>query len=365
MEFFFNASIQQLNTSLFNTVGQASAARTVRTALAGRNSAASGPERIPNQGRLEAQAREATRVLEGFTKLTIKQKRAVKTLEKTTERLDEMKALLLEARELIVKSQNVDTTDETRRQFAKQFDQLIGKFNLKAKSAGHLGVNLIGSSIRDIFEANDLDVPRKPGSRINVTYSGNFLGADYVVTDSGGNTFLPNIFGSSLVPFPPSDPDDTGILLQDDDTVSFDSDTGAFSFTRNGEVTPTLTGTLERKGVGVLHSYFYGNFLDAGLRDDALADVEAALSEMRFNISVFGSQQTRAEVALKFSQDQIETNKKVAAGLEAEKFAADRRFQLEEQKRQLIFEQALTSSLNYGSLGLAGSLQKALFDFET
>jgi len=53
------------------------------------------------------------------------------------------------------------------------------------------------------------------------------------------------------------------------------------------------------------------------------------------------------------------------SGLEAEKFANERRFELEEQKRQLIFESALTKSLNATSAGVAGLLQSAIFDFET
>ncbi len=364
MGLLFNNSIQELNSSLFSTIGQAASARTVQVALAGRNSGPSGPVESRDQAALEARARESVRVVEGFTKLTIKQKRAVKTLEKTTERLGEMKALLLEARELIIKAQNTETTTETKREFAKKFDQLIGKFNLRAKGAGHLGTNLIGSSIRDIFDANDLEVPNRPKSLATTTYQGNFLGADYVVTDNGGDVFLPNIFGSTLIQFPPPDTNDTGTLLQNSDTVSFDSTTGAVSITREGEGTPILEGTLERKGVGVLHSYFYGSFEDETLRDTALEDVTKALSSLRFNITMFESQQTRAEVALKFSEGQIEENRGVAARIEAEKFANERRFSLEEQKRQVLFEQSLTNSLNYGTQGLAGILQKSLLDFE-
>lgn len=364
MGLLFNNSLSELNASLFSAVSQAAASRTVQVAFAGRNSGASGPEEIRGQAKLEARAREATRVLQGFTKLTVKQKRAVKTLDKANERLVEMKALLLEARELIVKAQNPETTAETRREFANQFDQLIGKYNLRAKGAGHLGTNLIGSNIRDIFDANDLDVPAKPGSFTNVTYTGNFMGSDYVITDGNGDTFMPNIFGSSIVQFPNGDPDDTGVLLQNDDVIAYDDTTGAVSITRNGEGTPVLEGTLERKGVGLLHSYFYGNFQDETLRDTALDDMTKALSSLRFNISMFQSQQKQANVALEFSEGQIEENKKSVASLEGEKFANERRFQLEEQKRQLIFENALTKSLNFGSSGVAGLLQNALFDFE-
>ena len=154
-------------------------------------------------------------------------------------------------------------------------------------------------------------------------------------------------------------------MLKNDDVIAYDDTTGSVSITRSGEGTPVLEGTLERKGVGILHSYFYGNFEDETLRDTALADITDSLSKLRFNISMFESQLKQAEVSLKFSQGQIEENKNAVSGLEAEKFANERRFELEEQKRQLIFESALTKSLNATSAGVAGLLQSAIFDFET
>lgn len=365
MAFIFNLSTFELNQSLFRALGGAAAARTVGIAAAARNS---GPRKVKersNLARLEAQAREAQRTLEGYSKLKVKQKRAVSTLEKANERLELMKSIMLEARELIVLAQSPDATPEGQRDLANLFDQLIGKYNLRAKGAGFAGTNLIGASIRDIFDANDLEVQSKPGSLVNTVYNGTFLGSDYVITDGSGNTFLPNIFSSSLVQFPNSDPNDTGVLLKNDDIIVFDSATGAISITRNGDATPILEGTLERKGVGVLGSYFYGNFQDSAKLDEALDDITSALSSLRFNISTFGVQLKRAEVLLKFSENKIDINRNVITSLEADKFAAERRFTLEEQKRQFIFESAIQTSLNYNSRGIPSILQSAFFDFET
>lgn len=365
MAFIFNLTGAQLNRSLFNALASAASARAVRVAAAGRNSGPRRAEQIPNQARLEAQARAAERVIEGYSRLKIKQKRAVSTLEKATERLDLMKSIMLEARELIVRAQASGATAEGQRDLANLFDQLIGKYNLKAKGAGFAGVNLIGASIRDIFDANDLEVQSRPGSLVNTVYNGTFLGSDYVVTDGSGNTFLPNIFSSSLVQFPSADVNDTGILLRNDDTVVFDRTTGALTITRSGDATPILEGTLERKGVGVLGSYFYGNFQDPAQLEDALEDMTAALSSLRFNIATFGVQLKRSEVLLKFSEDKIAENRDVVARLAAEKFAVERRFTLEEQKRQFIFENAIQTSLSYNSFGLSSILQDAFLDFET
>jgi hypothetical protein len=361
-----NASVLDLNQSLFNAIGNAAAAHTARVAAIARNSGPAGPELNPDQGRLDARARASTRQVEAYSKLKIKQNRAIRTIEKAVDRLTEMKNILLEARELIINAQDPAATAETQRDSANSFDQKIGKLNLRAKGAGSLGVNLIGASIRDIFEANDLQVPIKPGSQVLTTYSGKFLGSDYVITDGSGDTFLPNIFGSSLVQFPNADPNDTGTLLKDDDVIVFDHDTGALSITRAGDGSPTLSGTLERKGIGVLHSYFYGNFQDAALRDKALEETDAALSTLRVQIALFESKQTRAQVAVDFSQGQIDEHRNTAASIQAEKEGAERRFLLEEQKRQLLFESALQSALSYNSRGLGVLLQDAAsFGFET
>ncbi len=360
-----NATFQELNRLLFFAIGDANAARTLQIAARARTSGPRGPELNANQSRLDAQARESIRQVNAFSKLKVKQDRAVKTLEKAVERLTEMKNILVEARELIVNAQQSGVTAEAQRDLANSFDQKLGKLNLRAKGAGNFGVNLIGASIRDIFDANDLEVQIRPGTLVTTTYTGKFLGSDYFVTDGSSNTFLPNIFGSTLIQFPNSDSNDTGVLLRNDDTVVFDHDTGALSITRSGGGAPILSGTLERKGIGVLHSYFYGNFQDAALRDTALEETDKGLATLRVQISLFESKLTRAEVAAGFSKQKIAENSASAAAVQAQKEGAEWRFLLEEQKRQFLFESALRSTLAYNSSGLSILLQDAMsFSFD-
>ncbi len=95
-----------------------------------------------------------------------------------------------------------------------------------------------------------------------------------------------------------------------------------------------------------------------------MEDVTAALSSLRFNIATFGVQLKRSEVLLKFSEDKISENSTVITRLAADTFAAERRFQLEEQKRQFIFEAAIQTSLSYNSAGLPSLLDSAFFGFE-
>ena len=58
-----------------------------RAALA-RTQGPSGPDLRPDQARLDARAREATRTVEGFSKLKVRQKRAVKTIQNAVDRLN-------------------------------------------------------------------------------------------------------------------------------------------------------------------------------------------------------------------------------------------------------------------------------------
>lgn len=350
--------------SLISALRAVNVANNVRTAAFARRNQPVEPPRKPNQSKLDAQAREATRQIQAYSKLKTRQKSAVKTIEKATKRLDEMKSLLLEAREYIIKAGRDSTTPEDQRLFADKFDQLIGKLNLKAKTAGRNFVNLIGGSARDVFSAQDLDVQVRPGSLSTTSYTGKFLGSDYVITDLGGDVFLPNLFGSSVVQFPAPDADDIGTLLRNDDTIVYDPATGSVALTRNGDSTAFLEGTLEKKGLGVLHAYFYGNFEDETLRDTALSDVTDALQSLRSNIALFGSKLTRAEVALEYSEGTIEENRNVVGRIEGEKFISEQKFLLERQKSELLFQQAFSLSQGTGSSSVLLLQQGALFDFE-
>lgn len=354
-----------LGFALIGSLSSATQARSLRVAaLASQQAPRESVTNASEQARLNAQAREAERTIKGLTRLKSRQKNALNTLTKAREGLEEMKGLLLEAREFLVKADNPETTTENKRIFADKFDQLIGKLNLVAKTSGRNNVNLIGGSARDVFEAQDLEVQVRPDSLVTKTYFGKYLGSDYAITDLSSNLFLPNLFGSAVVQFPPPDPDDVGTLLKDDDVVSYDSASGAVSITRNGDATPTIEGTLEKKGLGVLHSYFYGNFEDQTLRDVALQDVTDALQTLRFNISVFQSQETQAKVSFELSEKLIDEAASTVGRIEGQKFATEQRAALEEQKRQLLFQQAFQTSFSGAGQGVLLLQQGSLFDFE-
>ena len=74
---------------------------------------------------------------------------------------------------------------------------------------------------------------------------------------------------------------------------------------------------------------------------------------------MFEAKLSRAESATQFSKETITENTKVAASIEADKEAAQRRFILEEQKHQFLFESAIQTAISYNSTGLSVLLQDA------
>lgn len=128
-----SASFFEFNQSLLYSLGNAAAVRNVIISARVRTSGPSGPKLNSDQARLDAQVRKVTRQVQGFTKLEVKQDRAVRTIEKEVERLTEMKDILLEARELIINAQETGVTAEAKRDLVNSFDQKLGKLILLAK----------------------------------------------------------------------------------------------------------------------------------------------------------------------------------------------------------------------------------------
>ncbi|MCG8546744.1 MAG: hypothetical protein MJE12_21325, partial [Alphaproteobacteria bacterium] len=271
----FSTRNAQLGATLFTALPSFSAAQGLRAAA---RASASALRTRDDAGAsdLERAARLAKQEARNFGRLSAKLDRTVATVEKASEKLLELKEILADMRKQIVLAQSGTIDDTQRRVHADTFDQLLGKLNIKVRSAGGVAGNIIGSSIRDIFTPDTLTYQTRPDTAVNQTVTGVFSGSDYLIVEDGsGDTFFPDLFGSLVQRFPFAD-GDSGEIIAADDTVVFDPDTGAISVTRSGEGSPFLTGTLERKGLGVLHSVLYGNFTDEALRDEALADLDAA-----------------------------------------------------------------------------------------
>lgn len=360
----FGSRNNALAVSLVSFLPDVAAARSLQAvarATAGARGVDHGIRTGPNT--LEGQARLAKQRAADYGRLGFKLESTVKSVERGRDKLVGFKEILSDMRKQITLAQSTTIDDTQRRQHANEFDRLLGVLNTKARSGGSVGGNLIGNSLRDVFAADTLTYKTKPYSPVDHTVTGIFSGSDYQIVDGAGNVYLPDLYGSVLQQFPYVDGDE-GELVSADDTVSFDPDTGAISITRAGESTPFLTGTLERKGLGVVHSFLYGNFTDAAKLDEALADLDAASAKLRFNISVIESELAKVTAHRDFNRRLVDDHNVLAVRVEETKRAEESVAGLEAQRRQLLFASTFQSTLSFDRTGGVLAIGAfSLFDF--
>ena len=360
----FSARNAQLGATLFTSLPSLSAARGLRAAaLATAAAQRSRGAQDAGASDLERAARLAKQEARNFGRLSAKLDRTVATVEKARDKLVELKEILSDMRKQIVLAQSGTIDDTQRRVHADTFDQLLGKLNIKVRSAGGIDGNIIGSSIRDIFTPQTLTYQTRPDSAVSQTVAGVFSGSDYLIVDGNGDTYFPDLFGSLVQKFPFED-DDNGEIIAEDDTVVYDPDTGAISITRSGEGSPFLTGTLERKGLGVLHSVLYGNFTDPAQLDDALADLDGASAKLRFNIAVIEGQLAKVTAHRDVNEGRVLENQALVAKAEQQQSFEESTAALEAQRNQILFASTFQSTVTFNGGGSLLSLGVAsLFDF--
>ena len=359
----FNSISGQLGTGLFALLPGVSTASGLKAAAVATASAqrANASKKPYDPNNINGEARAAEQRAGNYRRLQSKLDRTVRATERAVEKLVELKTILSDMRKQIVLAQS-DTIDDTQRgKHAQTFDQLLGQLNSKVRSGGTLD-NLIGSSIRDIFEPAGITYQTKPDSPVTKTVGGIYSGSDYVITDGDGNKHFADLYGSLLQQFP-FDDEVEGELISAADTVDYDSDTGAISITHAGEADPFVTGTLERKGLGVLHSYLYGKFTDADLRDEALADLDAASSKLRFNIAIMEGELTKITAQRDFNEKLVNDHSALASKIMSQNTASTTKDALIAQRQQLLFNQTLQNTLSFDASGTLLSLGLSnLFD---
>lgn len=352
--------LNALSLNLFTALPGASTSGSLLAAARASSSAARdrATERL-DFSNIEGKARLAEQRAKNFSRLTSKLERTTAAVTDARDTLVDIKKLLSDMRKQIVLAQS-DTIDDTQRAVhADTFDQLLGQLNIKVRSSGGIEGNIIGSSIRDIFTPSGLTYKTKPDSPINQTVSGIFSGSDFFITDGDGKNHYPGIFGAVLTKFP-TEFDDEGQVVTDTDTIDYDPDTGAISLTRDGEASPYLSGTLERKGLGVLNSFLYGNFTDPAKLDDALADLDAASSKLRFNLAIVETQLTKVTAHRDFNTKMIDEHNALATNVQQQALLEQTQKALDEQKQTLLFNNLLQSALSFDGGGnlLSLSIQR-------
>ena len=168
-------------------------ARGARTAALAAARAGRNETRTRNTYAADVEIRAANGRAAAFEALRSKLNIVTKTLDKATERLVEVKEILLDMQKRITLAQKTGVTATERTAYAQQFDQLLGDVNLRVKTAGYSGTNLIGTSFRDSFTPDNLEYRSRPNSLSTVIVSGEYLGSDYYVEDANGDQHYPTI----------------------------------------------------------------------------------------------------------------------------------------------------------------------------
>ncbi len=172
------------------------------------------------------------------------------------------------------------TSDEDRATAATEFDELYNNINARADGANqivnHRNVNLIGNTKGPSWNTEDIHTPTNRNGGYT-TIEGAYLGTAHEIIDADGYAWRydkgSDVYKQYLN-------DGTGVATGTeisgiDMTVdSFDSSDDSVTLS-NG--TDTISGTLNRGGLGVLNSEYYSSFADDTSIQDAIDDIDAAI----------------------------------------------------------------------------------------
>lgn len=352
----FNSQTGVLGLQLFASLPSVSTASGLKAAAAASAKAqrANNATKIDTSG-LSVKASIAERTARNYQRLSVKLDNTVDAVTSARDTLVKLKETLAEMRRLIVLAQKDNVTDEERRKHADTFDQLLGKLNIKVAASGGFYGNLIGNSIRDIFSSEEIVYQTRPDSQVTQSVTGVYSGSDYTITDADGNVFFTDRYGSNVQQFP-FDDDVDATTIKDTDTIDYDADTGAITLTRDGETDSYLSGTLERKGLGVLHSFLYGNFTDPDKLDEALADLDAGSSKLRFNIAVIEGQLTKVKAHRDYNAAFVAENQNLAIKIQGQKQAEETKAALEAQRQNLLYARVFQGATSFDASGTVLSI---------
>ena len=360
-----SSAFSTVGLELFSLLPDAAAARGLSIAAAAQDRIDTRP--ATQDRNIELAARQAEREAKDLSRIKFKLDSVTGIVERARDKLDEIRLLLVDMRKAVELSQSSTATDDEKRTQANVFDQKLGLINIKVRNFGTIGNNLLGSQFRDVFDADTISFPIRPNSLQEDSITGLFAGSDFTITQNGtGDVFVPDIFGAKVQSLPISINDDVddGIQLLDDDTVSLDNGTGAVSITRNGEATPVLEGNLERKGLDVLFSPFYGNFLNDTSLQEALEDVDSATQTIRFITGVFDGFVGRVGARRDQIASRIAENEKFAQRVETENLRAQLLAQAEQQRNALLFSGAFNSTISFADSGVLTTAIDNLLDVQ-
>jgi len=172
------------------------------------------------------------------------------------------------------------TSDDDRATAATDFDALYNNINSRANGANQIvnyqNVNLIGNTIGPDWDTATIYTPTNKNGGFT-TLEGAYLGTEHEIVDGDGYAWRyekgNNIYkqysndGTNVA---------TGLEYTATDMTVQSMDHSDDSVTlSNG--TDTITGTLNRGGLGVLNSEYYSSFADDTAVQEAIDDIDAAI----------------------------------------------------------------------------------------
>jgi hypothetical protein len=205
---------------------------------------------------------------------------------------DAIKKVIAKMRTTLTAGANNSSTDWAA--VARTFDSLRTTINSSTHGGG--SDNLVGSVRRgDTYAANSLTYETDPEGG-QETIQGKYLGTDFDVTLPDNTFFRPSgaqaiqryqAYPQGKVGYSQSVTDST-VTLTSYDTTTKDV---AFTVGVNTAAPTSYTGTVQKRGIGILQSWMY-DFSTAAGRQRALDDLSAATNKVTIQQTNFTSQKT-------------------------------------------------------------------------
>ena len=173
------------------------------------------------------------------------------------------------------------TSETDRAAAASSFDEHLKNIDAKVDGANQIidfkNVNLVGNTEGPDWNTDDIFLPSKHSGGEIIEVEGSFLGVDFQVIDPNGFHWRLDGIDNTFYQF---DKDETAkrtgqsIPANGLTVEAYDPNTGAVTYGGTG----SLTGTLQRAGLNLLSSEYYGNLRDDTSVQTAISDIDDALT---------------------------------------------------------------------------------------
>lgn len=232
--------------------------------------------------------------------------------------------------------------------YASRFDDTLAEIFSIANSG-----ELSGNTGRASFQNNQASYAIDQFGHTATVY-GAFLASDYYITDSSNGFFVPEFLSDSLQQFESYPNNELGdaFTVKGIQLDSFDGTNVTFTVDAGQASEATYSGTVNRGGLGVLHSFFY-DFTTASGRSEAAADVQSAREAFEREVLRLESEQTRVQNAIDRLDELIEDKRDEVFDLLREsalaRFENQADLQADFQRSLFVIDSFASTQANYTS----------------